>query len=555
MGLEWDAVSQEILLIVTTIIVWNDHGHLNTDVWDSPYWKKAENFAEPTPAHQKANLSLFDRLYHGTGGPFHTSYSHSYGASHRHWHATLNKLGVKTNTSHFSGSNVGCWTTLTGVTPDRERCYSATAYYRPVSDRQNLFLLTEATAQEVLLEREDDQWVARGVKFTRQGKEYSIKTLGEIVICGGSVSSPQLLELSGIGNPSILQAGGIECKVASPRVGENFQEHMSTMPIPLVFMIIDKLIVTAMVVELDSSVVTPDDLRADPALAAAADKQYALDRTGPRTTIPSSVAYLPFSHIIPADELQRWGQDLLDSSGSLHKQRNRLLVERLTTDQNLGQIEFYFDVSMYSPYFKTEPGKKYGTMLMMLQYPFSTGSMHIPPTPPGKDRVTAEDKPVIDPRYYLGWGGDIDFRTMSLCERFADKICRTEPLSSIIVRRVFPPEKEGGSDEAEDFSDWVRDTTITDWHPVGTCAMGGHEGIKGGVVDDRLRVYGVKGLRVCDASIMPLQIAAHLQATVYAIGEKGADLIKEDWKATRKAANVNGIPSTNGVNGLNGAIH
>lgn len=89
---------------------------------------------------------------------------------------------------------------------------------------------------------------------------------------------------------------------------------------------------------------------------------------------------------------------------------------------------------------------------------------------------------------------------------------------------------------------------MTDWHPVGTCAMGGDEGgghggmaggdrkgggvdegRKGGVVDSRLRVYGVHGLRVCDASIMPLQIAAHLQATVYAIGEKGADMIKEDW--------------------------
>lgn len=100
--------------------------------------------------------------------------------------------------------------------------------------------------------------------------------------------------------------------------------------------------------------------------------------------------------------------------------------------------------------------------------------------------------------------------------------------------RVFPPapSSENG-DTDEDFSDWVRDTTITDWHPVGTCAMGGSGGKANGVVDSRLRVYGVKGLRVVDASIMPLQISAHLQATVYAIGEKGASMIMEDWEASK----------------------
>lgn len=60
--------------------------------------------------------------------------------------------------------------------------------------------------------------------------------------------------------------------------------------------------------------------------------------------------------------------------------------------------------------------------------------------------------------------------------------------------------------------------------------MGGRRGIEGGVVDERLRVYGVRGLRVIDASIMPMQISAHLQATIYAIAEKGAHMILEDWK-------------------------
>ncbi|KAG8527574.1 uncharacterized protein KY384_007727 [Bacidia gigantensis] len=514
--------------------------------WDGiiPYFKKAENFHEPTPEHQEENTSLYEITNHGKGGPMHNTYSSSYRASHKHWHATLNALGVNTNPSHFSGSNVGCWTTIAGVTPDKgERCYSATAYYQPVAKRENLVVLTEAIAQEVLMSRDDNQWVVNGVRFSRGGKDYSVKTQGEVIVCGGAVSSPQLLELSGIGNPEILKPANIGCKIENANVGENFQEHM----------------MTAMIFEIDPSITTPDDLRSNPILAAAADKQYILERAGPRTMIPSSVCYLPFTRVIPTEILRKWGQSLL-STPSNHQLRDRILAERLTTEKNLGQIEYYFDISNYNPYYASEAGKKYATMLMMLQYPFSTGCMHIPPSPAGKPKATAEDKPLIDPKYYLGSGGDVDFQCMSLCQRFADKICRTAPLSSIIKRRVFPPEK--GSTGApppvaegeEDFSNWVRDTMITDWHPMGTCAMGGREGIKEGVVDARLRVYGVKGLRVCDASIMPLQIAAHLQGTVYAIGEKGADMFKEDWDARGKASGVCGIQA-NGTNGLNGHVN
>ena len=115
------------------------------------------------------------------------------------------------------------------MTPDkRERSYSATAYYKPSSGRKNLHLLTEAFVQEVILEDEDGQWTAKGVRFIHAGEEYSVSTEGEVIICAGSVQSPQLLELSGIGNPEVLKAAGIDVKVDNPAVGENLQEHMST---------------------------------------------------------------------------------------------------------------------------------------------------------------------------------------------------------------------------------------------------------------------------------------------------------------------------------------
>ncbi len=193
-----------------------------------PYFKKSENFIDPGADHKAQHQSHFDPNYHGLGGPLQTVYSVTYGSSHQHWHKTMHKLGIETNCSHFSGSNVGCWTSLTGVTPERrERCYSANAYYRPNSGRKNLVLLTEAMVREVVLEKVKGEWVTKGVRFMHGGEEHVVKTEKEVIICAGSVQSPQLLELSGIGNPQILEAAGIDVKVDNPSVGENLQEHMS----------------------------------------------------------------------------------------------------------------------------------------------------------------------------------------------------------------------------------------------------------------------------------------------------------------------------------------
>ena len=287
--------------------------------------------------------------------------------------------------------------------------------------------------------------------------------------------------------------------------------------------------VTAMIFEISPSIVTPEDLRADPKLAEAADKEYVLSQSGPRTAIPSSVAYLPFSHFVPREELSSLGNSLLSQSTPTSKPSDRILVDRLLAQKNLGQIEWNFDVSNYSPYFKSLPGKKYATMLQMLQYPFSKGSIHIPPTHQKNGvKATAADKPVIDPRYYDGTGGEVDFKMMVASQAYADKICSTSPLSDIIVERVYPPSDPTGPNS--NLAEWVRNSTITDWHPIGTCAMGGKSKEDGYVLDSRLRVYGTKGLRVCDASIMPLHISAHPQATIYAIGEKGAAILADDWQ-------------------------
>jgi len=453
-----------------------------------------------------------------------------YGAAHQYWHATLHKLGTQTNHSHSSGSNVGVWTSVAGVDPEtRERSYSATAYYRPNRERPNLALLTEAIVREVILENEGAEWVAKGVKFVHGGEEHVVRAEGEVIVCAGSVQSPQLLELSGIGDPNILEAAGINVNVTNPNVGENLQDHMSECLNPLHVAVLTYSKVTAMIYEIDPSIATPADLRTDPILAEAADRTYATSQSGPRTVLPSSIAYLPFRHFILPSELSALTSPEFFQFGPNTTLRDRILSRRLQSEKALGQIEYIFDVTNFSPYFTPLPGKKYGTMLQILQYPFSKGSIHVPAMRDGK-ATTSDEPPVIDPKYYAGPGGQVDFRMMVAAQKFADKMCSTSPLSDIIVSRVFPAPSQDPDGKEGDFTDWVRDSTITDWHPVGTCAMGGKGAQDGFVVDGRLRVYGVRGLRVVDASIMPLQLSAHPQATVYAIGEKGASMILEDWK-------------------------
>jgi choline dehydrogenase-like flavoprotein len=137
--------------------------------------------------------------------------------------------------------------------------------------------------------------------------------------------------------------------------------------------------------------------------------------------------------------------------------------------------------------------------MQMLQYPYSRGSIHINPSNP-------LGKPIIDLFYFEGEGGDIDFDVIVKAHEFGDKIHQTLPMSDIVVKRVFPPLPADG--QKTDWISYVRDTAITDWHPVGTFSMLPRD--KGGVVNSNLIVHGTRNLRVVDASIMPLHVGVHI---------------------------------------------
>ena len=195
-----------------------------------PFFRRTETFHTPSSAHQEQYGSSYQAEFNGSTGPVQTTHRNQYMIPHQYWHPTLNKLGVSSNADGLSGSNVGVWNFVTAVDPDRqERSYSASAYYEPVSGRANLHLLTESIVTEILLAPtyKSSGWLATGARVRCGEKELAVKATKEVILSGGSVNSPQLLELSGIGKRDVLQAAGIPVKVHNPNVGENLQEHIS----------------------------------------------------------------------------------------------------------------------------------------------------------------------------------------------------------------------------------------------------------------------------------------------------------------------------------------
>ena len=202
----------------------------------SPFFKKSETFHAPDAANREQNKLFYDAGSVGTTGPIHICYTTEYSGSHRLWHDTLNALGVETNEAHVGGSNVGVWTNLVSVDPATvTRSYSTSAYYLPNASRPNLAVLTDALVTEIVVTKTDEggEWTATGVRFRHGDADFSVSATREVILCAGSVQSPQLLELSGIGDPDILAQAGVAVKVHNRNVGENLQDHISSSPASL----------------------------------------------------------------------------------------------------------------------------------------------------------------------------------------------------------------------------------------------------------------------------------------------------------------------------------
>ena len=348
---------------------------------------------------------------------------------------------------------------------DGRRFSTARAFLDPARARPNLTIATRALAQCVLSEGTTGTNGARatGVRYTVGGRTVEATAAREVVLAAGAVQSPQLLELSGIGQGDLLRRHGIDVVSELPGVGENYRDHYMSSVVWRV--------------QGDASTLN-EDTRGVRLLAEAL--KYAIRRRGVLTY----------------------------TAGIAHG------FVRTRTELEMPDVQFHFahashDASRPRGTLEREPGM---TCAVCQLRPESTGSIHV-------QSADAAVAPAIRPNFL---SEEIDRATLIEGIRIARRVAAAPSLARYVEGELYPGD---GTQSDEEILEFCRQTGSTVFHPIGTCRMGSDAGA---VVDERLRVRGVGGLRVVDASIMPTLVSGNTNAPTIMIGEKGAAMILED---------------------------
>ncbi|OQE43059.1 hypothetical protein PENCOP_c003G04783 [Penicillium coprophilum] len=491
---------------------------LGNDGWGAkdmaPHLRQFHTYSAPSEA--TAELLGTSRYMNvdnqGSHGPVPVSLPDVYGPFNKAWNETFAQLGWETDADPLDGHKLGAFTCPLSVDSKTGARGYAAAYYSPdVAARPNLRLLTETMVERILFKEENGEVIATGVQVKTQGtpNPYQIIATKEVVLCAGSLNSPQLLELSGIGRADLLQAHDIPVIIDNPAVGENLQDHA----------------ITSINFEIADGQVSGDILR-DSNVVQALIKLYEETRGGPLAGMPLSMAYLPLmdgTGAVPKEEIETLLSKYLDDEetpANLQAQYSQIRKMLLQSDESSSHYLFLPAQLHMNPgkttltdvLAKTLP-ENYISIMMLHNHPFSRGSVHISS---GK----IEDKPNYDPNLL---SHPLDLEIMARQLQFVDRIAETAPFSTLLKTGKRIPENATDLSDLDHVKDVVKDRLYTCFHPAGSCAMLPRE--NGGVVDSNLKVYGTKNLRVVDASIFPLEPTGNIQATVYAVAERASSLI------------------------------
>ena len=342
---------------------------------------------------------------------------------------------------------------------------TARTYLNEAKDRQNLTILTDAQVTRVVLEGKK----ATGVELMRNGQKEVWKAGREVILCGGAINSPQILQLSGIGDPSDIQAVGLPVLHELSGVGKNMQDHLD-------------MLLSA---HLKDPISMLKYKRPDRGIMEL--MKWALRKPGVLSDCVTPVgAFLKTDKALERPDLQ------------FH-------IMLAMADKSHGLAEPH------------EHG--FGVHICQLR-PHSRGTISLTsadPIAPAK----------IDPRYL---DFDEDLRVMREGCKIIRRMYRQPALASYISKEK-DPWHGVDIDDDEATNAIIRDKAETIYHPVGTCTMGPRDN-KNSVVDPDLKVIGLEGLRVVDASVMPRLIGGNTNAPTIMIAEKCADLIKSELALT-----------------------
>ncbi|KAI1305747.1 oxidoreductase [Xylaria venustula] len=489
--------------------------------WNSmqPYFSKA--YSSPPHVDAQSGRSLgVDRwadLNDAATGPLQTSFPADLTDPIREaWVETFAAEKQLMLRDPFISSSVGSFSCIASIHPEtKERSYSVSAYYKPVRDRENLHILTDAKVVRILFNNTNDRERVRasGVRYRQQGHTFVIHARKEVILAAGALQSPKILELSGIGNAKLLEQFGISVIIDLPGVGENLQDHA----------------VSSVCFEATDAVDTLDALiRQEPEPVAQALKDYGANRTGPMSHVGvTSYAYLP----VKSTEGGRVIKEALVKNrlqlGEANNPRELVyfdLAERTILDPN-EPTAAYLAVSTQTAQSAgwmegSRPGPlpgKFLTIGAMLSQPLSRGTVHIQ----SSDHAVA---PMIDPKYLTN---PIDMEVHAQHMLNIERIASAPSFNKLLKQPLSHGNPASHLTSAAAAKQYLCDTAISMWHLGCTCAM--LPRTKGGVVGKDLKVYGVENLRIVDSSALPMISTANLQATVYAFAERASDIIKATY--------------------------
>jgi choline dehydrogenase len=369
------------------------------------------------------------------------------------------EVGIPHNPDYNGASQEGIAMSQATISHGRRQS-TARAYLDPIRNRQNLHIETNALGEALQF----DGNRCSGVRYSLGGAVREAAAGREVVVCGGTINSPQLLELSGIGQPERLRNLGIEVRQALPGVGENLRDHFAPRTRWLV----------------GTKGITFND-RARGLMMVYQAARYAAFRKG----FLASVGAPMRAFVCSREGLE--APDLL-----------------------LGWVPMLTEQTPKGPRIAKQAGF---TCYAHPMRPESKGHIHITSADPRR-------QPAINFNF-LSAAPDAELTVKAV--RIARAVMTAPAMAPLQVTEVAPGTDRNTDDE---IIDWVKAAAETTYHPVGTCKMGSDpQGPMAAVVDAQLRVHGIAGLRVADASIMPTLTSGNTNAPSIMIGEKAADMV------------------------------
>ncbi|PYI15987.1 putative aryl-alcohol dehydrogenase [Aspergillus violaceofuscus CBS 115571] len=481
--------------------------------WDdfAPYLRKFETAFGPSESVRDYFPGMqYDPEAHGQSGPLQVPFASQYMPVHAACWQGFREMGYPASADPINGRGLGPFVAAGAVDPAQHTRSHAGAAYLPdsVQRRPNLRVVTGIQVDRLGLEQDESTKIVRAmaVEVSHDNQTYQIRFKNEVILAAGAVQTPQLLELSGIGDGPLLRAHGINPIIRNPGVGENLQDHG----------------IVSFGYEVADGVSSFDEMAHNPNAAAAAMAAYQQDGSGPLGMVPYICANMPCVDLQPTERDNLLGK-IDGASGPSPKQAQVLRELLQDPDEPTSQytlLPFQLDPRQGSKGIKAlmSPAhpRNFITLVSTLCYPLSRGSVHIRSSNP-------RHHPALDHGILRH---PVDLELHARHAMWMEQLAATPPMTAVLKEngvRLHSPEPITDLEHAKKVT---KELLLSTFHLAGTCAMTPRE--DGGVVDPRLCVYGTTNVRVVDASIFPLVPRGDIQATVFAVAEKAADLIKED---------------------------